>query len=111
MPRRRTGPLWHLRGGVQSDGENHHVEGLGDRLAGLGNVAKLQIVCAVDRVDGVNPASDETDAALFPGVVVEPFEFLSVGPHVHEEHRAVQIVTGVLLGNDRFFDGVHAAHR
>ena len=78
----------------------------------LGDVADFQVVAAADRVDRVHPAADEAHAVLLFGAVVEAFEILAVGAHVHEEDGAVQIlVSGVLLGDDRLLDGVHAADR
>jgi hypothetical protein len=48
---------------------------------------------------------------LLLGAVVEAFEILAVRAYVHEEDGAVQVLAGVLLGDDGLLDGVHAAHR
>ena len=75
----------------------------------FGGIVDAQVIGPRNPFDGVHPGADKANAVLFPGRVVVPFEVLSVGPHVHEEDGAVQIVSRMLLGDDGFFDGIHAA--
>ncbi len=59
----------------------------------------------------MHPASDESDTVFFPGVVVKAFKIFSRGADVHIKNRAVQIIANMLFGDDRLFDGIHAAYR
>ena len=88
--------------------QHHHVEGLALLGAGFVGVAQLQVAFA-GRIDGVHPGADEP-YPVFLGAVVVLLEFFAVGAHVHVEDSGVQLLVGMLLGDDRLFDGVHAAH-
>ena len=54
--------------------------------------------------------AQEADALGFGSLVVA-FEVLSVSAHIHEKYRAIQLIAGMLLGDDGLLDGVHAANR
>ncbi len=45
------------------------------------------------------------------GAVVKAFEFFAMGSHIHKEDGTIKVITGVLLGDDGFLDGIHAADR
>ena len=96
---------------LHADRKDHHVEGLGHHLAIFGHVPQFEVTAVGHRVDGVNAAADETHPLFFAGVVVKPLEILTGGPHVHEKDGAVEVAAAVLLGDDGFFDGIHAADR
>jgi hypothetical protein len=42
-------------------------------------------------------------------VLVKALEIFAVGAHVHEEDSGLEIRAGVLLGDDRLLNGIHAA--
>ena len=77
----------------------------------LVQIPDVDVIGAGHRIDGVHPGADEPDPLLVPGPPVIFFEFFAVGAHIHEENRRIQGHFAVLLGDDRFFDGIHAAHR
>ena len=77
----------------------------------LVKIPDVDVIGAGHRIDGVHPGADEADPLLVPGPPVIFFEFFAVGAHIHEENGGIQGHFAVLLGDDRLFDGIHAAHR
>ncbi len=59
----------------------------------------------------MDPAAQKPNALFFLGVVIKALKIFPMGAHVHIENSAVQIIAGMFLGDDGFFDGVHTAHR
>ena len=55
-------------------------------------------------------ASDIIHTAGFSPLVIF-IEALTVGAHVHVKDVAFQIISGMFLGNDSLFGGIHAAYR
>ena len=100
-----------FRRGLHSDGQHDHVKGLGDHLAAFRHVADFKVIAPGNRIDAVNPASDESNAVFFAGVVVKTFKVFSRCADVHKKDRAVQVIADMLFGDDGFFDGIHAAYR
>ena len=97
-------------GGLESDGQDDHVEGLGDTVVVLvgvvdddlfGNGVFLEVgdTCTAVHVDAVLGLSAD-DVGL---------ELLSVGPDVHEEDVLVDV--SVLLGDHCLLGCVHTADR
>ena len=101
--------LHQVRRYFEAHGENHHVKRL--FVTSPFRSHTLRRSSLPRWFNGGNPGSNESNPMFFPGLVVIPFEILPVGPHVHEENGAVQIVSGVFLGNDCLLDRVHAADR
>ncbi len=58
----------------------------------------------------MHPRADEADAVLL-GPIVVALEILAVGANVHVKNRRIQRRMGMLLGDDRLFNGIHAANR
>jgi len=56
----------------------------------------------------VDAAADEIDPGVL-GPVVIFLEILAVGADIHVEDGGVQVAAGMLLGDDRFLDGIHTA--
>ena len=93
---------------LQALGEHHQIEVLAYKFALFSNIPQAQIaVCAF--LDGMDAAAHETHPLLL-GSHIGALEVLAIGAHVHEEDGRLQVVVGVLLGDHRLLDGVHAAH-
>ncbi len=99
-----------LRVGLKPDGQYHHIKDFGLDFPLFRNITKREVVAVMERVDGMDPAPDEPDALLL-GPVVKSFEILAVGPDVHIKNGTFQVISGMLLCDNRFLDGIHAANR
>ena len=98
------------RGRLEAGREDDEIERIGREPAFFPLVAD-PIPAAVGReLHGARPASHVLDPELDRPIVVG-VEPLSEGAHVHVEDRALQVIAGVLLGDDRFLRRVHAADR
>ena len=104
-----VGELLSVLRGNQTDGEDDHVELIGDGVAvGVGVVhgQLLGLGVLLDVGDTGGPV--HVDAVLVLSPVDVGLELLSVGPDVHEEDVFLEV--SVLLGDHGLLDGVHAAH-
>ena len=97
-------------GGLHARRQNHHIVGFFVNLAFLIHVADQSILRFRVLDDGMDSGSHEADAVIVPGPIVIFLEILPERPHVHKEDGGVQIPGGMLLCDDRLFDGVHTAN-
>jgi len=96
---------------LQTHGEDDHVENFALDLPVLISVGQDQIGGAMgSRFHAVNARANKAHPDFVPGAIVVTLEVLAVSAHVHKENGGIQRFFGMFLGNDRFLDGVHAAH-
>ena len=100
------GRLAHLH----AHGQHDQVKGFGLLSAAFIRIPNLQIAVR-QGIDAVDAGPDEPHPVFVFGAVIVEFEVFAEGPHVHEEDGGVQRIRGVLLGDHRLLDGVHAADR
>jgi len=58
----------------------------------------------------MDPAAQEPNALFLPGIVVKAFKLFAMGAHIHKENGTIKIITGMLFGDDRLLDRIHAAY-
>ena len=104
-----VGQFHDLRRGLEPHGKYDHIKSLLAKFTVFRGVLDAEIIGTGHGFHGVNPGPDKANPVFFPGSVIVSLEFLSVGPHVHVENGAVQVAARMFLGDDRFFDGIHAA--
>ena len=104
-----VGELLGSLGGHESDGQDGHVELLGDTVVLIVGVVDDELLghgVLLDVRDAGSPV--HLDAVLVLTAVDVGLELLSVGPDVHEEDVLLDV--SVLLGDHGLLGRVHAAH-
>ena len=96
--------------GPEAHRQHDHVVLFLRDFTGFGSKLNRQLGAAVPLVDIADPRPDEAYAVLRLGPFIIFVKLLAEGPHVHEKYGSVNLAE-MLLGDDGFLDGVHAAHR
>ena len=95
---------------LEAHGQDDHVEGLVQELAGLVGIAEDEVARARLLADGRDHGALVLHAVLVLGALHVLVEVLAESPHLHIEDRGLDVLV-VLLGDDRLLGGVHAADR
>ena len=96
---------------LQSHGQHQHIEDLFLHLPGFIREHHLQIAGFRIIGDGVHPGLDKADAFLVPGPIIIFFIIFAKRADIHVKNSAVQITSGMFLGDHGILDGVHTADR
>ena len=98
--------LWRL----QANGQDDKIKVFFNLLPLFIDVVQPQVAFTAFRLNAIDPAADKPDPGFIFGPLVVFVKFFAVGSHVHVKDGGLQ-AGGMVLGNNRFLDGIHTADR